>query len=114
MLILHFDVNKTILMADAAKGVDSQAIVNSLLSECTWGKLGEANVKPTWDLCSKEPSVDPPENGMVTYNEYLEDILKVEKKEKSRLKTTFSHAGCVGESLSSHAEKLMRCLEFPE
>ena len=38
-LILHFDVNKTILIADAAKGANEVDMINMLLSECAWGRM---------------------------------------------------------------------------
>ena len=44
-LVLHFDINKTVLMADRAQGANSACVVNMLLSECAWGRL-EAG--PQW------------------------------------------------------------------
>ena len=38
-LVLHFDVNKSILITDKAQDSDSTAVVNMLLSECAWGRL---------------------------------------------------------------------------
>lgn len=38
-LILHFDINKTVLMSDKAQGTDTDHMVNQLLSECAWGRL---------------------------------------------------------------------------
>ncbi|KAL7693447.1 hypothetical protein Plhal304r1_c004g0017701 [Plasmopara halstedii] len=36
-VVLHFDLNRTILMSDAAGGRTMEDTVNYLLSECTWG-----------------------------------------------------------------------------
>jgi hypothetical protein len=44
-LVLHFDINKTVLMADRAQGASTACVVNMLLSECAWGRL-EAG--PQW------------------------------------------------------------------
>ena len=44
-LVLHFDINKTVLMADRAQGASSACVINMLLSECAWGRL-EAG--PQW------------------------------------------------------------------
>ena len=44
-LVLHFDINKTILMSDAAQGANTDFMVNMLLSECAWGRLEPG---PTW------------------------------------------------------------------
>ena len=38
-LVLHFDVNKTIIMTDKAQGSDMNQMLNMLLSECAWGRL---------------------------------------------------------------------------
>ena len=38
-LILHFDINKTVLMSDKAQGANTDHMVNVLLSECAWGRL---------------------------------------------------------------------------
>ena len=37
--MLHFDVNKTIIMADKAQDSDMTQMINMLLSECAWGRL---------------------------------------------------------------------------
>ena len=38
-LILHFDINKTILMSDKAQDASTEQMVNVLLCECAWGRL---------------------------------------------------------------------------
>ena len=38
-LVLHFDINKTIIMTDKAQGSDVDQMINILLSECAWGRL---------------------------------------------------------------------------
>jgi hypothetical protein len=44
-LVLHMDINKTILVSDKAQAADSNHIINMLLSECAWGRLERG---PTW------------------------------------------------------------------
>ena len=39
-LVLHFDINKTIVMSDSVTGTSADNMVNALLSEVCWG---------TWD-----------------------------------------------------------------
>lgn len=36
-VVLHFDLNRTVLMSDAAGGRTMENTVDYLLSECTWG-----------------------------------------------------------------------------
>lgn len=38
-LVLHFDINKTIIMTDKAQGSGLDQMINMLLSECAWGRL---------------------------------------------------------------------------
>ena len=38
-LVLHFDINKTIIMTDKAQDSDMSQMLNMLLSECAWGRL---------------------------------------------------------------------------
>lgn len=45
-LVLHFDVNKTIVMTDGAQGAGAGCVVNMMLSECAWGRL-EPGAEPT-------------------------------------------------------------------
>ena len=44
-LVLHFDINKTIIMTDKAQESDMDQMLNMLLSECAWGRLEPG---PTW------------------------------------------------------------------
>lgn len=38
-LVLHVDINKTILISDQATGQSCENMINVLLSECAWGRL---------------------------------------------------------------------------
>ena len=44
-LVLHFDINKTILMTDRAQGANTAHMINVLLCECAWGRLEPG---PAW------------------------------------------------------------------
>ena len=44
-LVLHFDINKTILMTDRAQGANAAHMINVLLCECAWGRLEPG---PAW------------------------------------------------------------------
>lgn len=59
-LFLNFDVNKTILMSDAAKGAGQADMINMLISECAWGRM---TLGPTWvpvgRLATDRPEGDP-------------------------------------------------------
>lgn len=44
-LILHFDLNKTLLMSDPASNVDVESMTNGILSECVYGHVDTATKK---------------------------------------------------------------------
>lgn len=56
-------------------GVDTDAMVNSLLSECSWGVVDTPTPPPdgqqlpprSWRLLSPEPSATPPAVGLCMY-----------------------------------------------
>ena len=72
-LVLHFDVNKTVVMADGVQGAGTGHIVNMLLSECAWGRLeaGPAWV-PVGRLAADRPANDPQ---LMTYRSFLDSFL---------------------------------------
>lgn len=40
-VILHFDLNRTVLMSDAVGGRSMENTINYLLTECCWGYVDE-------------------------------------------------------------------------
>jgi hypothetical protein len=72
-LVLHFDINKTILMSDAAKGAGQADMINMMLSECAWGRM---TVGPRW-IAVGRLATDRPENDpqLMTYRNFLDSFL---------------------------------------
>ncbi|XP_060095342.1 uncharacterized protein LOC132572401 isoform X2 [Heteronotia binoei] len=56
-LVLHIDLNNTILVSDAVTNQDPSAALNYYLSTVTWGKVNPAG---KWQWLSKSPSLLPP------------------------------------------------------
>ena len=81
-LLLSFDINKTLIIADPVSGIGVSEMVNSLLSECTWGKLtNKENPSPeTWELVHDKPAAICPEEGLITYHHLIEEILGMKGK----------------------------------
>jgi hypothetical protein len=76
-LLLHFDINKTIIMSDKSAGAAFDSMLNSLLSEAAWGTFDknipkEARLPTHWILESRSPSSQPPNNekDLVTYGKF--------------------------------------------
>lgn len=121
-LVLHFDVNKTIVMVDTIKGQPVPTVLNGILSETTWGRevAGCENgpIQAGWSLVHSEPSVlrTPPANGsdkpLISYLEYLEQRLPgpKQKKEREQLYTVFTEPGQPGEKMRPHFDLMRRKL----
>lgn len=72
-VVLHFDLNRTVLMSDAAGGRTMENTVNYLLSECTWGHVGAAD---SWICFSESSSIEPPadvSSPLITYKQFVDD-----------------------------------------
>ncbi|XP_051518692.1 uncharacterized protein LOC127420438 [Myxocyprinus asiaticus] len=62
-LILHFDLNNTVLVSDAVTRQGTTAALEYFLSTVTWGRM----TKGKWEWLSDSPSLLQPCEGAVTY-----------------------------------------------
>ena len=70
-LVLHFDVNKTILMVDPASGLSALDVATDLVAASAWGTVqGD-----TWTALDVPLSVDPPAPGAHTFADFAKNIL---------------------------------------
>ncbi|KAG8557266.1 hypothetical protein GDO81_018389 [Engystomops pustulosus] len=67
-LILHLDLNNTILVSDTATGQGPRAALNSYLSTVAWGRISASG---EWQLVSDRPSVRSPCDGAINYYTYF-------------------------------------------
>lgn len=131
-LILHFDINKSILISDGAVGIKMDSMVNSIISECIWGKISTTSNKfgHYWEMISNIPSHLPPQEALVndcyvTFGDYLErhvashpdfseakDNFCITRDKKKTLKETFTHRDCVGETCKDAYHKLLSALQY--
>lgn len=63
-LILHVDLNNTILVSDAVTNQGTVAALDYFLSTITWGRMSKAG---KWEWASETPSLSLPCEGAVTY-----------------------------------------------
>lgn len=94
-LCLHFDINKTILIADAGSGRNFISSLNSLLSEAVWGEFNHdipfTDRQPQdWIPVSTTPGIHPPSNYAVTFGSYLEDHTSLSKAQRREWKCHFT------------------------
>ncbi|XP_060914255.1 uncharacterized protein si:dkey-32e6.3 [Labrus mixtus] len=63
-LVLHVDLNNTILVSDAMTSQGTVAALDYFLSTVTWGKM---NKQGKWEWLSDSPSLLPPSDDAVSY-----------------------------------------------
>lgn len=63
-LVLHVDLNNTILVSDAVTGQGTVAALDYFLTTVTWGKMSQHG---KWEWLSDSPSLLPPCEGAVSY-----------------------------------------------
>ncbi|CAJ1055419.1 uncharacterized protein si:dkey-32e6.3 [Xyrichtys novacula] len=63
-LVLHIDLNNTILVSDAVTGQGTVSALDNFLSTVTWGKM---NKQGQWEWLSDSPSLLPPCDDAVSY-----------------------------------------------
>lgn len=130
-LVLHFDVNKTVVMSDAAGGLAGEAgtaaMVSSFISESAWGTVDPApGTAPhlSFKLLSTAPSEHPPTAAaaaapaaasgtipaLATYADIVEPLPRAERR---ALKTRFTDPGQPGEALRPCYEQCLAALRAP-
>ena len=68
-----------------------------------------------WEICSTNPQKVPPEEGAITFGEFVENQslgLKMSKKEIKAYKTRFTEKGMAGETCFESFEKLQKCMRY--
>lgn len=116
-LILHFDINKTMIISDM--GVNLIDMINSIVSESIWGvvdvKGGAVLQLSDWHIYSTIPSSQPPTQSatIITFSDYLENHLKLPRTERKQLKSNFTNPGAIGESCRESFETLLNALQIP-
>ena len=126
-VIIHCDINKTIIMSDNVSNFDIEKTLNSLLSECIWGRIkhgkkSEENNEEKdiiytlddWEIISTIPSSNPPEIDSITFGEYLEKYMMkfMTRDEMKKYKSTFTQNGNIGETCRDSYQKIFDALQF--
>ena len=130
-LVLHFDLNKTIVATDAVQNLNSSDLVNVMLAECAWGRLThDSHMVPSWRAFGRLSLAVNPEDAqdmdLMTYHNFLDSILhpdpgptdggdpkKMAEKKKLRqtLKKRFTDDGEPGYMFRSVHDALVSALD---
>ncbi|KAE8910178.1 hypothetical protein PF005_g18802 [Phytophthora fragariae] len=139
-VVLHFDLNRTVLMSDAAGGRTMENTVDYLLSECTWGYVSPSSPSE-WVCVSDASSIEPPSSDiknvakLITYKQFVDDahpyqslataagsdidhikaVNKAAKKKRTALQSAFTGGdNAPGRRVRGSFEEVMQKLHFPE
>jgi len=92
-LLLHFDVNKTVIQSDSIQSKTIEEGIREGISELFWGAVSTSGGEPVWQWAKGKPGCVPPvdEAGeLVSYAAFCKDAVKDKSKRKAALKS-FSH-----------------------
>lgn len=95
-LLLHFDVNKTIILSDSIQMMTIEEGVREGIAELFWGHTQkDASGNLVWEWTKTKPSCPPPEGVtdrglLMTYTAYCKEVIKDKKTRKEAVKS-FSH-----------------------
>lgn len=108
-LVLHFDVNRTVIMLDSATGKGVDEIVSGVVACGAWG-----GGRP-WELRHPCPSATRPAPDLVSYVEHLEKEHPGREgiPERVRLVACFTEPGQPGARLRGDWERLSDLLRIP-
>lgn len=122
-LVLFFDVNNTVLVADSLAGADATDLLSMTLAGNAWGIQAQwRNGEETWIPICPEPRANPPWEGLSSYTEFVvqrhpmpegKEPKAVEETKKLRRTAlrTFCNAGQPGECFRPHMERLTEHLQ---
>ena len=80
LLILNFDINKTIILGDKSKNFDVKDGIISAIVEYSWGKYDESS--KNWTLTENYLSFKRPKPDLINYDKYLKKIYTNKKEEE--------------------------------
>lgn len=117
-LVLYFDVNNTVLVADRVTGGAAEDLFSTTLAGNTWGlRTRRHSGEDVWVQVCPEPSVSQPWQGLISYTEFVVQSLPLpvggtrEETEavadtRRKLLRAFCRSGEPGAAMRPHAEKL--------
>lgn len=133
-LVLHFNIDKTIVCKDPYNGLENiQITLADCVAKMSWGTLTVENNSKKWTLVHEQFSRESPEEGLITFSDYLEmeyepkykpdqgetveqmeDYNQRVLEQKREKLLTFTKAGNPGSKFKSQVEKLNRATYLPK
>merc|ERR1719440_1126151 len=86
-ILLHFDVNRTIVQIDSVQASTVDDGVREGIAELFWGRTSQEGDDSIWTWTGDEPSCSPPQGeGLVTYTDYCKSVIKNKKDRKAAVR----------------------------
>eukprot|EP00930_Biecheleria_cincta_P055421 TRINITY_DN41740_c0_g1_i1.p1 TRINITY_DN41740_c0_g1~~TRINITY_DN41740_c0_g1_i1.p1 ORF type:complete len:1506 (-),score=256.24 TRINITY_DN41740_c0_g1_i1:248-4735(-) len=95
-LLLHFDVNKTVMLTDTVSLKSAEEGIRESISELFWGLCKDKGGNPVWTWTKTKPSCYPPEgfgdcvfddSQLINYVEFCKKAMKDKSSRKAATKT---------------------------
>ena len=80
LLILNFDINKTIILRDKSKNLDVENGVRSVIGDFSWGTYD--NQAKNWTLAENYFSLKKPKPNLISYEKYIKKIYRNKTEEE--------------------------------
>lgn len=133
-LVLHFNIDKTIVCRDVYNGLDTipLTLADSVARMC-WGQVTVEDDSRKWNLAFDQFSHDPPEEDLMSYRDFLdlefpvrakpeagESPAELEERNKANIEEVkekllnFTRHGQPGSKFKSQVEKLNRATYLPK
>merc|ERR1711964_220115 len=111
-LVLHFDVNKTIIMGDGVQGVDFEEVFKNAVAEAAYGTVTDR--KWAWD--GEGISTGPAKHGKISFGEHLKKTYnkKTEKSTRKEILRGSTKEGGQLFHLKEEVDKLCDRMKLPE
>jgi len=123
-LLLYFDVNNTVLLADTLTGAGAEDLINMTLAGCAWGvNMTRQDGKEVWVCVCPDPTTAQPWQGLISYTEFVvrvnpfpasgspEEMETVKQKRRQALRS-FTLEGEPGWGMRPHHDRLMQALRL--
>jgi hypothetical protein len=104
------------MMGDPAGGVSMEGMLNSVISESTWGYTpDQLKLYPisAWDCKSDIPSSSRLDETLSSFGEFLENQTGLTRTERKVQKVNFTNVGYVGEKFRNFYEVLLKKMISP-
>ena len=108
-LVLHFDVNKTVLVDDAIQRIDAATSCAQILYWASWGRV----TRGRWVWNGEEPSLWSDDRQAVRYGDHVLATPKLRRR-RYALKRDFLEPGQPGRPLRPWFDRMMEALTLSE